>query len=167
MGTESTTNLGGKIREHRKGLDLKVYELANKVGIHPAYLTQIEKNVRVPSPDVLRKIEDALSTQLKDTYIHLKFPVDFLPKTKQATARRSYDMVIKTKDGVTIGIDIKIKGNPSLPHGKVTAEIEQALLKAFPNAVKIDTMKKSFFQPASEANLMARRNLSDQPTDKS
>lgn len=76
-------NLGDVIRTQRKKLQLKVYELAGEIGIHPAYLTQIEKNSRTPSPEVLKKIEKALAIELKDTYIHLKFPADFFSEKRR------------------------------------------------------------------------------------
>ncbi len=138
MTTFAANNLGDKIRANRKERQLKVYELANKIGIHPAYLTQIEKNARVPSPGVLRKIEEALSAELKDTYIHLKFPADFLPKTKRPYAANVYDMIITVGDDATIGIDIKVKRSKTLNPELIAQKIEKALLTSFPNsAVKL------------------------------
>jgi transcriptional regulator with XRE-family HTH domain len=53
---------------------MKVFELANKVGVNAVYITQIEKNNKSPSPSVMRKIDEALKaeTKLSLTYIQEK-----------------------------------------------------------------------------------------------
>ena len=53
-------DFGKAIREQRKKLKLKVYELANKVGVNPVYITQIEKQGKLPSLEVVKKIKMAL-----------------------------------------------------------------------------------------------------------
>lgn len=66
--------LGEAIREHRKKLKLKVYELAKKVGVEPEFITQIEKGRRLPSEKILAKIEHVLKIDLKLNYLHDKHP---------------------------------------------------------------------------------------------
>ncbi|OIO35619.1 MAG: hypothetical protein AUJ74_05195 [Candidatus Omnitrophica bacterium CG1_02_44_16] len=63
-------NFGEAVREKREELGLKVYELANKVGVNPVYITQIEKHNKLPSIEVLDKIVDVLdpSNQIFDLY---------------------------------------------------------------------------------------------------
>src|ERR1700733_10301716 len=53
-------NIGNLIRERRKYLKLKVYELAQKVEISPVYITQIERYNKLPSLEVYKRIEKAL-----------------------------------------------------------------------------------------------------------
>ncbi len=68
-------HIGIKIRERRKELGLKVYELANKVEINPVYVTQIEKHGKLPSPEIFLKIEAALNLnpEIRNQYFNDKF----------------------------------------------------------------------------------------------
>jgi len=56
----SACSLGEVIRERRKEIGLKVYELADKVGVNPVYITQIEKHNKVPSEAVITEIGKVL-----------------------------------------------------------------------------------------------------------
>jgi transcriptional regulator with XRE-family HTH domain len=69
-------NLGMKIRKQREKLGLKVYELANKIGVNPVYITQIEKHNKLPSPTVFKKIEKALKLgpDFQKLYVQKKYP---------------------------------------------------------------------------------------------
>ncbi len=69
-------HIGIKIRERRKELGLKVYELANKVGINPVYVTQIEKHGKLPSSEVFYRIENVLSLPLevRKQFFKSKYP---------------------------------------------------------------------------------------------
>ena len=66
--------LGGIIKERRLIKGLKVFELANKVGVNPVYISQIEKHNKLPSQKVLESIEKALDIKLFDFYIKQKSP---------------------------------------------------------------------------------------------
>jgi transcriptional regulator with XRE-family HTH domain len=55
-----TQSLGEFIREKRKGLGLTQEELCAKVGIEQGYLTQIERNKRMGSPETLLAVARAL-----------------------------------------------------------------------------------------------------------
>ena len=69
-------NLGVTIRKSRKELALKVYELANEVGIKPVYITQIEKHGKLPSPAVMKKISEVLCDELLfEMYLKIKYPL--------------------------------------------------------------------------------------------
>ena len=48
--------LGAEFRLRRKQLGLKVQDVAKEVGVHPVYITQIEKHNKSCSDDVLRRI---------------------------------------------------------------------------------------------------------------
>jgi len=53
-------SVGMIIREHREKLGLKVYELAQIVGVDPVYITRIEKHNKLPSIIVFLNIEKSL-----------------------------------------------------------------------------------------------------------
>ena len=72
--------LGEIIRRHRKEKGLKGFQFAKKLGIHPTYITLIERYNKIPAPPLIRKIERELGIVLKDIYIKEKIPLDFLPK---------------------------------------------------------------------------------------
>lgn len=54
-------NLGQIIRDFRKERGLTLNELADKIEISPSYLSALERNIRKPSVQVLRKISDKLN----------------------------------------------------------------------------------------------------------
>ena len=66
-------NFGAAIRRLREDQGLKVYELAEKIQVHPVYITQIEKHNKPPSIFVMKKISDALHhPSLLELYIKVK-----------------------------------------------------------------------------------------------
>jgi len=69
-------NIGMIIREERKKLGLKVYELAKMVGVDPVYITRIEKHNRMPSIIVYLNIEKFLKLppSLRAQYYNEKNP---------------------------------------------------------------------------------------------
>lgn len=64
-------NLGQIIRDFRKERGLTLQELADKIEISTSYLSALERNLRKPSIQVLRKISDKLN-----------LPVNFLVGTR-------------------------------------------------------------------------------------
>lgn len=68
-------HIGVKIRQRRQELGLKVYELAEKVGVNPVYITQIERHGKLPSSEVFLKIEEALNfhSEIRDQYLFNKY----------------------------------------------------------------------------------------------
>jgi len=64
------------IREYRKKLGLKVYELAKKVGVNPVWITKIEKHNDLPSIVVYMNIEKSLNLPpaLRVQYFKEKYP---------------------------------------------------------------------------------------------
>jgi len=62
-------NIGALIRKRREKLGLKVYELAEKIGVNPVYITQIEKHNKLPPYDLFIKIESALGGTDADLYL--------------------------------------------------------------------------------------------------
>lgn len=67
--------LGEEIRTDRQRLKLTIKDLANKVGVHPTYITYIERHGKIPSPAVMEKIKNVLGDELLDTiYLKTKYP---------------------------------------------------------------------------------------------
>lgn len=61
--------LGDKIKSLREAKKLDQKDIAEKAGITPAYLSQIEKNIRKnPSTRVLNKIADALGVSVDEFF---------------------------------------------------------------------------------------------------
>ena len=70
-----TKTLGEVIKEKRLAAGLKVLDLAREVGVNPVYISQIEKHDKLPSQDVVERIEKALkTTELFDLFIKQKNP---------------------------------------------------------------------------------------------
>lgn len=66
---------GDVIRQKREAVGMKVFELADKVGVNPVYITQIEKHGKLPSSEVMRKIGHLLGSKdyLENLYIAEKY----------------------------------------------------------------------------------------------
>lgn len=60
--------IGQRIREKRKELGKKVYELAQEAKVSPVYITHIEKYNRLPSLDVINRIGKVLNLDLNSQY---------------------------------------------------------------------------------------------------
>jgi len=58
--------LGSGIRKYRDLAHLTQEKLAERVGINPVYMGQIERGFRVPTVDVLLRIARALKVNLRD-----------------------------------------------------------------------------------------------------
>lgn len=77
--TKSTT-LGEILRVARQRKELKVYELAKLVKVNPVYITQIEKDYKLPSPETFMRILEILDVNLPtfneihDRFMKIKYP---------------------------------------------------------------------------------------------
>lgn len=77
---KSDMSLGEILRELRKEVGLKVYELAEKVKINPTYITQIENYKKLPDPEIFVRILKCLPVsplacaKLRELYLKNKFP---------------------------------------------------------------------------------------------
>jgi transcriptional regulator with XRE-family HTH domain len=58
--------LGGGIRKYRKRARFTQEKLAERIGINPVYMGQIERGYKVPTVDVLLRIARALKVRLRD-----------------------------------------------------------------------------------------------------
>lgn len=59
---------GEKIKLVRKQKDLTQEELADKAGLHPTYIGQIERGKRNPSLENIYKIQKALKVDIGDIF---------------------------------------------------------------------------------------------------
>ncbi len=55
-------NLGKNIIKYRKIHNMKSLELAERAGITQSYLSEIERNKKIPSLEVIQKLAKALNT---------------------------------------------------------------------------------------------------------
>jgi transcriptional regulator with XRE-family HTH domain len=63
-----TSNIGPKIREFRKDRQLTIQELAQKAGLSPSYISQIETEKVSPSIATLKKIGTVLEVRTVDFF---------------------------------------------------------------------------------------------------
>ena len=67
--------LGEVIKADRLRLKLRIKDLAEKVGVHPTYITYIEKHGKIPSSALMAKIKNVLDDEMLDTiYLRTKYP---------------------------------------------------------------------------------------------
>jgi len=62
-------DLGGFIREQRKGAQLSLRKLSLLAGVSNPYLSQIERGLRKPSADILAAIAGALRISAETLYV--------------------------------------------------------------------------------------------------
>jgi transcriptional regulator with XRE-family HTH domain len=82
--------LGLTIKAQRVANDLKIYELAEKVGVSPEFITMIERGNRLPSAAVVKKLSQVLNIDLQSTYLEERHPdiVKYLANTEGATGKK-------------------------------------------------------------------------------
>jgi transcriptional regulator with XRE-family HTH domain/KaiC/GvpD/RAD55 family RecA-like ATPase len=102
IGGRRPGNLGDKIRTLRKKAGMTQKELAERVGLTPSFISQLEKNLISPSLDSLLKLSEKLNTQ----------PVYFLTEDESGPLQK---MVITPAERQDIrlpalkGLDIKLQ----------------------------------------------------------
>ncbi len=88
LANKGEKNFGAAIRIRRQSLGLKAYELAHDVDVSPVYITQIEKHGKLPSPDIMERICNALQDdELFRIYLRMKHPTMY-KKLMELEARR-------------------------------------------------------------------------------
>lgn len=65
---EKSIDLGGFIKSHRQGANLSLRRLAERAGISNPYLSQIERGIRKPSAEILKRLSRALSISAETLY---------------------------------------------------------------------------------------------------
>jgi len=102
IGGRRPGNLGDKIRTLRKKAGMTQKELAERVGLTPSFISQLEKNLISPSLDSLLKLSEKLNTQ----------PVYFLTEGETGPLQK---MVITPAERQDVrlpalkGLDIKLQ----------------------------------------------------------
>jgi transcriptional regulator with XRE-family HTH domain len=135
--------LGLAIKDRRKKLGLKIYELANRAGVNPVYITQIEKGFRIPSPHVLQNIlEKGLKASQEDinklskTYTKQRYSalydmvgLDKIGTAIETTGEGNRDLAKRIAEAVTLYLN---KNNPDKIPSKTHIEgvIEKVLIEA-------------------------------------
>ena len=61
---------GTQIRRRRKELGFGLRRFARLVDVHPSHLSRIERQITHPSPEVLRRIADALGAAITEIAQH-------------------------------------------------------------------------------------------------
>src|SRR5437867_3920376 len=92
MAASCTMTIGEEIREARKALGLTQPELAQQLGVSPSYVTKLEKDQALPSPERLLALADAIHLD-RDHLLSLleqtkQLRVQHGIRTRAATARR-------------------------------------------------------------------------------
>jgi transcriptional regulator with XRE-family HTH domain len=64
--TPTTEALGAAVRDLRKRGDLSQEDLAHKSGLHPTYISGIERGLRNPSWRSIGRLCDALGVQISE-----------------------------------------------------------------------------------------------------
>ena len=68
MNESKHRDLGGFIREQRERANLSLRRLADSAGISNPYLSQIERGIRKPSAEILKRLSRALEISANTLY---------------------------------------------------------------------------------------------------
>jgi transcriptional regulator with XRE-family HTH domain len=68
MDKVNATQLGEYIQQHREALGLSLRAVARQAAIAPSGLSDIENGRRIPTPDTLQRIAEALQIDYEDLY---------------------------------------------------------------------------------------------------
>lgn len=146
--------LGEAIRDQRKQLKLKVYELAKKINVHPTYITYIEKHNRLPSLEIIAKLEKVLGINLQDPYFKEKHPrvtLNFLIKNEDLIMPQMLEHVLNTNARIDKQYAAKLLVNSGLAeyesNSKVLGELIDAMNKLRQNYKKLKHTLKIFPSP--------------------
>ena len=71
---ETLANLGGVIRDIRKGNDLTQAEFAEKLGVETNYISMIERGKRTPSLNLVADISDKFGVELHQIFLRAEMP---------------------------------------------------------------------------------------------
>ncbi len=90
LANKGGKNFGAAIRIRRESLGLKAYELAKDVDVSPVYITQIEKHGKLPSPDIMGRMCNALHDEdLFKIYLKMKHPAMYKKLEEFEVAREA------------------------------------------------------------------------------
>lgn len=84
--------LGRLLRERREYIGLSLNEVARRAGVDPAGLFRIETSDRLPTPDTLAVLADALGLPLADLYEAAGYPLPEQLPSIRPYLRRAYNV---------------------------------------------------------------------------
>jgi len=94
-------NFGAALRERRKLSELKVYELAKKVGVNPVYITQIEKHGMLPSLyEQFMKEDINLAFETNKIADDIAVKKNKTPEEMKEFTKRIRNVIIKTRESI-------------------------------------------------------------------
>ncbi len=84
-----TAEVGSRIRYHRKERKMSQEELAEKSGLHPSYIGQLERGVKKPTIDSLYRITKGMDMSISDFLKDL----EIVDKDSESFAVKSYLLI--------------------------------------------------------------------------
>lgn len=81
MNESKHKDLGGFIRDQRERANLSLRRLADSAGISNPYLSQIERGIRKPSAEILKRLSRALEISSNSLYSRAGLIDDEMPST--------------------------------------------------------------------------------------
>ncbi len=84
-----TAEVGSRIRYHRKERKLSQEELAERSGLHPSYIGQLERGIKKPTIDSLYKITKGMDMSISDFLKDL----EIVDKDSENFAVKSYLLI--------------------------------------------------------------------------
>lgn len=131
-------SLGAVIKEHRQKKKMTLVELGKAVSLSHGYLSNIENDNKIPTPEVLKKLSDALECD----YPLLLVKAGLLPQEAEeaiemlnmiwANKGQTYKLVIEEDStGAVIDLEDFLKKDVDiiLEHKTLTAHQKEQLLK--------------------------------------
>ena len=88
-----TGHVGEFIRSQRERADLSLRRLADRAGVSNPYLSQIERGLRKPSAEILKRISRALSISAESLYTRAGL-IEAGPETPQVVEAIDADTVL-------------------------------------------------------------------------
>lgn len=82
--------LGGSLRDRRKALGETLDDVANRAGVSPQYLSEIERGLKEPSSEIVAAVTEALGASLLDLTLDVaRSLAATTPASTQLSATRS------------------------------------------------------------------------------
>ena len=146
-------NLGRRIRKRRIELGLKGVDLAEKSGLSPGFISQIERNLVSPSVSTLKKIADVLNVPVGFFFEEANYGRERNPKNRSPVVHENQRKILSPNKGVTFYLL-----NPDM-----SGEIEFILDIFEPGAT---TGEELYSHPGEECGLILEGELEVQLEDK-
>jgi len=89
--------VGSRVKEVREQLGMTQEKLAFKSGIHPSFLSHIERGTKKASLETIEKLASALGVPTQNLFTPLETPVVYLKNAEELFIRRISNL-LKDKD---------------------------------------------------------------------